>query len=74
MKKNSQVKTHILPHTRAKLELYEKYLNRYLAILSRSQWISKINIYDIFCGTGIYKDGKAGSPIIAFNLIEKNRE
>lgn len=66
-------KNNILPHTKAKLELYEKYLDRYLAILGASKWISKINIYDVFCGTGIYKNGKAGSPIIAFNIIEKNR-
>jgi hypothetical protein len=70
----SEVKEKILPHSRAKLDFYEKYLERYLAILSATPWIDAINIFDIFCGTGIYKDGNAGSPIIAFNLIEKTRQ
>lgn len=72
MKRKSQIS--ILPHSQAKLDLFGKYLWKYLSILSLAQGISKINIYDIFCGTGIYNDGKEGSPIIALNLIQKNRE
>jgi hypothetical protein len=33
-------KTSILPHTKAKLDLYEIYLGRYLAILGVTDWIN----------------------------------
>ncbi len=72
-KRRTDSKKLVLHHTQAKLDLYEKYLEKYLAILGVSTGISKINIYDIFCGTGIYEDGKVGSPIVAFNCISRNR-
>jgi len=31
--------------------------------------ISEINIFDVFCGTGIYDNGKKGSPIVSFESI-----
>lgn len=73
-RQKQDAKTNILPHTKAKLELYKNYLDKYLAILGATNWISRINIFDIFCGTGIYNDGKAGSPVLAFETIERNRE
>ncbi len=71
MKKSQQ---NVLPHSQAKLDLYQAYLEKYFAILGLAKGIEKVNIYDLFCGTGIYEDGKEGSPIIAFNKICKNRE
>jgi len=71
MHKNA--KDNVLQHSEAKLELYKEYLERYLVILGNSPFISKINIFDIFCGTGIYQDGKAGSPIVAYNCIKENK-
>ena len=62
-------KNAVLPHSQAKLKLYGDYLKTYLRILSLSKYVSHINIYDIFCGTGIYEDGKSGSPIKAFDII-----
>jgi three-Cys-motif partner protein len=73
-KSKKDAKENILLHTEAKLALYEKYVNKYLAILSVTGYVSKINIYDVFCGTGIYKDGKKGSPLLAFECIRQNRE
>jgi three-Cys-motif partner protein len=67
-------KKFILPHSEAKLKLYNEYLKRYLRILSSSPYTKQINIYDIFCGTGIYDDGKHGSPILAFETIHKTIE
>lgn len=64
-------KKNILPHSQAKLNYYDTYLRRYLRILSLSPYITKINIIDLFCGTGIYEDGKEGSPIIACKAIMK---
>lgn len=63
-------KKYILPHSEAKLKLYSDYLKRYLRIMSLIPYIDRINIFDIFCGTGIYQDGKKGSPILAFEIIK----
>lgn len=57
-------------HSQAKVEFYGNYLKRYLRILYQSQYISQINIFDVFCGMGIYKDGRKGSPIVAFDIIK----
>lgn len=71
-------KKYILPHSEAKLDFYDTYLRRYLRILYLSPYIKNINIFDLFCGTGIYQDGKEGSPIIAFksikNIIEEYKK
>ncbi len=63
-----------MPHSQAKLELYQKYLERYLNVLVASNRFKSVNVYDVFCGSGIYKDGKAGSPILAFEAIRQNRK
>jgi three-Cys-motif partner protein len=64
----------VLPHSQAKLDLYAGYIERYVQVLVASQKFQRINIYDVFCGAGIYDDGKPGSPIFAFEAIKKNRE
>lgn len=66
-KKNSQ--NTMLAHSRAKVEFYEKYLERYLPILSHSPYICTINIYDVFCGRGVYENGGEGSPVRALKAI-----
>ncbi|MEO7309005.1 MAG: three-Cys-motif partner protein TcmP [Chitinophagaceae bacterium] len=66
---NKNAKNNVLPHTQAKLDLYKSYLSKYLPILGNSIYITAINLFDIFCGTGVYDDGKAGSPIIAAKCI-----
>ncbi|QJD77719.1 three-Cys-motif partner protein TcmP [Spirosoma rhododendri] len=70
-KKTSNAKKVVFPHSRAKLSLYANYLEKYLAIMSVAPKISKIHIFDIFCGTGIYNDGRVGSPILAYENILK---
>lgn len=59
----------VKPHTEAKLQLYIKYLDIYLAVLTRAKGVTKINIYDMFCGEGLYDDGKTGSAIRAVEAI-----
>ena len=59
----------VLPHSKAKLDLYKSYLSEYLPILGNSIFIDGINIFDIFCGTGIYEDGNMGSPLIAASCV-----
>ena len=67
-------KNNIKPHTEAKLKFYIYYLERYLPILFKSKFITKINIYDMFCGQSIYNDGKESGAVRAFNTIKKVQE
>ena len=71
---NHNVKNTLQIHSQAKVGFYKTYLERYLAILCKSQYIKNINIYDVFCGKGIYDDGGKGSPIVAYDTIKKTFE
>jgi three-Cys-motif partner protein len=68
VKKN--VKDTLQIHSQAKVEFYAEYLKRYLRILYLAKHIKQINIYDVFCGMGIYEDGGKGSPVAAFDAIK----
>ena len=70
-KKKKSSKDVMLPHSDAKVTFYEKYLERYLAIMSVQKWYRRVNIYDVFCGRGVYADGGLGSPIRAVQVIKK---
>ncbi len=65
-----ETKDNIFEHSQAKLDFYKNYLVRYLAILLNDIYTKQINIYDVFCGVGIYDDGNLGSPIIAMDIIQ----
>lgn len=64
------VKNTMQIHSRAKVDFYKTYLERYIAILCQSQYIRHIRIYDVFCGMGIYEDGGKGSPVVAYDTIK----
>ena len=68
--KENNVKNTLQIHSQAKIEFYEKYLKRYLRILCLAKPIKYINIYDVFCGMGIYGDGGKGSPIVTFDAVK----
>lgn len=68
--KGNKAQNNVLPHSQAKLELYRNYLLHYLRILSLAPFCTAINLYDIFCGSGVYDDGKSGSPLIARECIK----
>jgi three-Cys-motif partner protein len=61
----------VLPHSQAKLDLYENYLLHYLRVLGLTPFVDKINLFDIYCGIGIYKDGNIGSPLITNNCVKQ---
>ncbi len=66
-------KNYLEAHSKAKLEFLEEYLNSFLMVLMLDKYTNIINIFDIFCGIGIYKqDGSRGSPIIIADLIKLN--
>ena len=65
----TNVKTSLQPHSKAKVDFLKSYLGRYLRILNRVSYIQKINLFDVFCGMGIYDDGGKGSPIVIAEAI-----
>lgn len=63
-------KDNILAHSKAKLELFQAYLMHYYRVLSLSPYINRINLYDIFCGAGMYKNGEKGSALLTVDTIQ----
>ena len=64
-------KDYLEEHSKQKVYFYEKYINRYLKVLLHSKYTKAINIYDVFCGVGIYAgDGSKGSPVVAMDSIK----
>ncbi len=71
MKKQGE-KEYLEEHSKEKIKFFKKYLDDYLAILLNSSYTKGINIYDIFCGVGLYSDDKSkGSPVVAMESIKK---
>ena len=54
------------------MHLYGAYLSRYLNILSRNNYVTRIFLFDLLCGEGILDDGGKGSPIIALEAIKNH--
>jgi len=65
------IKTNLLNHSEAKVRLLGEYLKRYLNIISNDGYTEKINIYDLFCGQGVYENEGEGSPIVALRHIKE---
>ncbi|HEX8023702.1 three-Cys-motif partner protein TcmP [Mucilaginibacter sp.] len=61
----------MLDHSEAKVKLLGKYLDRYLNIIANDGYTKKINIFDLFCGEGLYENGGKGSPIIILENVKK---
>ncbi len=70
MKTKLDAKVRMLEHSKAKVELYGKYLSIYLNILSRVNSVTRIYLFDLLCGEGIYEDGSKGSPLVALQAIK----
>lgn len=60
----------LMAHSEIKVRLLKKYMEAYLNILSSSQHIRDIYLFDLFCGPGIYQNGGEGSPIIFLREIK----
>lgn len=71
IQKTNKTKDLILPHSKAKIDFFKSYLEKYLSILVNSKYVNEINIVDAFCGKGEYSDGGIGSPIESYFAIEK---
>jgi len=64
-------KINMLDHSAAKVKLLQEYMAAYLGILSNTDWIREVFLYDVFCGPGLYENGGEGSPIIFLKEIKK---
>ena len=58
-------------HSEIKVLLLRKYLEKYINVLSLAKYVNEVEVYDLFCGEGIYENGKEGSPIIILKLINE---
>jgi len=65
------VKTIMLEHSLAKVEIYSGYLEKYLAVLCNASFLATINVFDLFCGEGLYADNKKGSPLVGLEKATK---
>jgi len=59
----------ISEHSKIKLELYNLYLERYLAVLLSTPFFDSICVHDVFAGCGISKNDEKGSAVIAAETI-----
>ena len=59
-------------HSRAKHEVLQTYVERYLEILCKRYGMPsfKITLVDGFAGGGLYEDGEPGSPLILLQAVE----
>jgi len=69
MSKKRNAQKLLLEHSKAKVELLGKYLDRYLNIIANDRYTKKIKVYDLFCGEGEYDNGGKGSPLIILKAI-----
>ena len=67
-KRKSQVV--MLDHSKAKVLLLQKYLEKYLNIIANDGYTKKINVFDLFCGEGIYENNGEGSPIAILRTLK----
>lgn len=68
--KDSQVI--MLEHSKAKVELFGRYLSIYLNVISRVPFIKKIYLFDLFAGEGKYLNDEKGSPVVAMECIKNH--
>lgn len=74
MNRNEKIdaKQLMLEHSKAKVNLFKRYLSIYLNILNRVDFISHIRLYDLFAGEGLYSDGGKGSAVSAAETIKNH--
>lgn len=67
---SKDVKKNLLDHSEAKVNLLGEYINRYLNIICNDGFTSRIKIYDLFCGEGVYENGGEGSPMVIMRAVK----
>lgn len=67
---NKDVKLNLLNHSEAKVRLLGEYLKRYLNIICNDKYTTRIRIFDLFCGEGLYANGGEGSPLVIMRQVK----
>jgi three-Cys-motif partner protein len=62
------------PHTAVKHDIYRSYLSKWFPILLSERGYPSATYAEGFAGPGVYKDGSAGSPIIALQALANTPE
>jgi three-Cys-motif partner protein len=69
MKKDTE---NFLPeHSKIKIELLNRYLDRYLGIICNDGYTQRIRVYDLFCSKGLYGSEDFGSPLVILKCIKQ---
>ncbi|OQP68290.1 three-Cys-motif partner protein TcmP [Niastella populi] len=63
-------KKNLLNHSEAKVRLLGEYLDRYLNIISNDKYTTRIKVFDMFCGEGVYENGGEGSPLVIMRRVK----
>ena len=66
--KESQINPY--EHSEIKVKLLKLYLEKYINILALAKGVNEVQVFDLFCGEGIYENGKEGSPVIILKIIK----
>lgn len=66
--KESQINPY--EHSDIKVKLLKLYLEKYINILALAKGVNEVEVFDLFCGEGVYENGKEGSPVIILKLIK----
>jgi three-Cys-motif partner protein len=61
------------PHTLAKHRILRRYLEAWYPILSSKSWCTTLTYAEGFAGSGVYKDGSPGSPVIAAEVFLRRK-
>jgi len=64
----------IQEHSKIKLELYRLYLESYLSVLLTTRFFNRIEVIDVFAGSGISQNEEKGSAVIAAETIASVRK
>ncbi len=65
-----KVQKMMLDHSKAKVLLLKKYFEKYLNIIANDGYTQKINVFDLFCGEGIYENEGEGSPLAILRTLK----
>lgn len=60
----------MLNHSKAKVLLLQKYLEKYLNIIANDGYTQKISVFDLFCGEGVYENEGEGSPLAILRTLK----
>ncbi len=72
MAKNKDSQLIMLEHSKAKMELFGRYLSIYLNVIKRVSFIDKIYLFDLFAGEGKYLNDEKGSAITIMESIKNH--